>query len=535
MRVFKQHRRGGTTENFYVELLDARGIRRRMPGFTDRKATEALGRIAEELRSLAAVGERPTLDLARKVEALPPATRERLIRFGLLDSARTSSTRTLKQHVEDYRESLAAAGNTAQHVEQTAARALRVFVGCGFTYWSDIDPAKVERFLRAEREAGLSTRSSNAILGAASSFCRWMSRMGRAIENPLRVLRPLRADATFERRALTADELRQLIAAAEHGPERYGMPGPDRAMLYLLASETGLRSNELRSLTVGSFELGSERPTVALQAAYSKRRRADVLPLKASTAKALGAFLRARAGLPKSPAFAALPAPGVMARMVREDAAAAGIVASAERAKGEPVLDFHGLRHSFVSSLRDSGVDVKLAQTLARHSTITLTMDRYTHLRPTDERRAIEGLPDLLATPADADSLLRRTGTDGSAGVADSVTESARTACDNMRQGATRAGRATALEALQAHAGGPAVEIANPLFPGSIPGAASTFSAGKTGEAQEVASDAAASVADPVTDPAFGRLAQVWPTLPERVRAALLALAETALPFAPGR
>lgn len=38
------------------------------------------------------------------------------------------------------------------------------------------------------------------------------------------------------------------------------------------------------------------------------------------------------------------------------------------------------------------------AQTLARHSTITLTLDRYTHMRSEDELRAIEALPNLSST-----------------------------------------------------------------------------------------------------------------------------------------
>ena len=44
------------------------------------------------------------------------------------------------------------------------------------------------------------------------------------------------------------------------------------------------------------------------------------------------------------------------------------------------VADFHSLRHTFISNLAASGVHPKVAQQLARHSTITLTMDRYSHL-----------------------------------------------------------------------------------------------------------------------------------------------------------
>ena len=43
------------------------------------------------------------------------------------------------------------------------------------------------------------------------------------------------------------------------------------------------------------------------------------------------------------------------------------------------VADFHALRHTFMTNLAIAGVHPKTAQMLARHSTIAMTMDRYTH------------------------------------------------------------------------------------------------------------------------------------------------------------
>lgn len=56
----------------------------------------------------------------------------------------------------------------------------------------------------------------------------------------------------------SADALKSALAKAR------------RAMLYLLAVETGLRQNELRSLTRSSFALDADEPTVTIQAAYAK-------------------------------------------------------------------------------------------------------------------------------------------------------------------------------------------------------------------------------------------------------------------------
>jgi hypothetical protein len=75
------------------------------------------------------------------------------------------------------------------------------------------------------------------------------------------------------------------------------------------------------------------------------------------------------------------------------------------------VADFHSLRHTYISTLVNSGVSVKVAQELARHSTPTLTIGRYAHARLHDIRGAIENLPAVAAGAAEK-TALRATGTD---------------------------------------------------------------------------------------------------------------------------
>jgi integrase len=137
------------------------------------------------------------------------------------------------------------------------------------------------------------------------------------------------------------------------------------------AANTGLRANEIRSLTVSSFNLGD--CTVRVKAAYSKRRREDVLPLRKDTAKAITELLKSKT--PNAKAFN-LPSRYRMADMIREDFRDAGINWQDD---GDGVLDFHSLRHSTASLLAASGVHPKTAQDLMRHSDINLTMSRYTH------------------------------------------------------------------------------------------------------------------------------------------------------------
>ena len=57
--------------------------------------------------------------------------------------------------------------------------------------------------------------------------------------------------------------------------------------------------------------------------------------------------------------------------------------------------DFHALRHTFISNLAAGGVHPKIAQTLARHSTFALTMERYSHSDHDKELAAMRTLPNL--------------------------------------------------------------------------------------------------------------------------------------------
>jgi len=82
--------------------------------------------------------------------------------------------------------------------------------------------------------------------------------------------------------------------------------------------------------------------------------------------------------------------PDKTAKMIRQDLRAAGIDYADESGA---VIDFHSLRHSYISRIVASGASVKVCQELARHSTPTLTIGRYAHLRMYDLSKALDGLP----------------------------------------------------------------------------------------------------------------------------------------------
>jgi hypothetical protein len=101
------------------------------------------------------------------------------------------------------------------------------------------------------------------------------------------------------------------------------------------------------------------------------------------------------------------------ASMLRRDLEGAGMEYVDARGK---VADFHSLRHTFITNLQRAGVSPRVAQSLARHSTITLTMGTYTHIGVYDERAGIESLPRLPEMDSDETGAtevpIGRTGTD---------------------------------------------------------------------------------------------------------------------------
>ncbi len=195
-------------------------------------------------------------------------------------------------------------------------------------------------------------------------------------------------DVKRERRAATPEELEWLIKAAKESEEVYRrLAGEDRMMLYFTAAYSGLRAQELASLTPRSFNLAANPPTITVAAAYSKRRRLDVQPLSPEAAAWLSDWIAKR----REDDPDALLWPGswwrTAAKMLRIDLEAARTnwiddaksfvreqrersdLFKYEDARG-CVFDFHALRHTFISSLATAEVHPNTAKELARHSTI---------------------------------------------------------------------------------------------------------------------------------------------------------------------
>src|SRR5260370_4865456 len=122
--------------------------------------------------------------------------------------------------------------------------------------------------------------------------------------------------------------------------------------------------------------------------------------------------------------------------MLRIDLDAAGIAYRDEEGR---VADFHALRHSYITLLSRSGVSPKVAQELARHSDIRLTMNVYTHTGLFDLAGAVDSMPALMPTgPVPERTVLRATGTEGHSRLDRALTKPLRADGPRLRANATR-------------------------------------------------------------------------------------------------
>ena len=286
-------------------------------------------------------------------------------------------------------------GNTQDHIDRTLSRCRWVFADMEAKVLSDINAEGIDAALASLRCGGASLSTSNGYFRAVRTFCRWLVRTKRILENPvagLSCVKVTEADRKRRRRPLSDEEFSRLFVATRNSVEPFmGLSGHDRAMLYLVAANTGLRASELASLTPESFELDAAQQVVRCRAGYTKNGEEAELPLRQDVAATLRDWLANKpAGESVWPGKWASQRHG--AEMIRIDQTAADVDYEDDRGR---VADFHALRHTFISNLARAGVHPRNAQALARHSTIDLTMNVYTHVSMTDLVRDVESLPAL--------------------------------------------------------------------------------------------------------------------------------------------
>ena len=405
-------KRGGKQNKggyYYVSWFDHFGKRRSKCAKTTDKAT------AER------IGAKFETDAAKRREGLTDPAAETLA---------NELKRPIAELVGEYKAKLTATGRSERYIADAVGYVERIIAASAIATPREITAQAVEQFAVKLGDDGRSARTIQAALGAVKSFTRWLVTTGKLHRDPLASVKKPNpeADRKRRRRMLLPEEWPHLQSATEDGPVRHGMTGPDRTLLYRLATQTGLRANELRSLTRESVVLKATKPYVLVRAGDTKNRKMAQQFVGAELAAALKQHVARKT--PSAKLFS-MPDRTKLAKMLRADLAAAR-TAWIENAKGDPEelikrqqsdflaagnhagesFDFHSLRHTCGAWMALNGAQLKTVQAVLRHSTINLTMGTYGHLFPGAEAEAADNLGRMFTPPADSLDTLRMTGTD---------------------------------------------------------------------------------------------------------------------------
>lgn len=102
-------------------FVDFSGELRRLPLLEDRRSSESLARLVDQLNSIRSTNETvyPS-EIERAIPNLPAGVRDRLGRWDILRTSKLASTKPLSLHLADFKAALIARGNTEHHAETTA-------------------------------------------------------------------------------------------------------------------------------------------------------------------------------------------------------------------------------------------------------------------------------------------------------------------------------------------------------------------------------------------------------------------------------
>ncbi|WP_442483398.1 tyrosine-type recombinase/integrase [Aeoliella sp. SH292] len=355
---------------WWIEYIDEFGKRRRKKGYSRKRETDELA-----------------ADIEREV---------RQKKLGLIDphqqALRNHRSTQIEAHLADYENYLDGGSRTVKHKTLTMSRIRDIVAGTGIQSLDDLQSEKIDAYLRKLRKIRKkppALRTLNHYVQAVQGWCRWLVKNGRLSVSPVEGLTTYNAktDIRHKRRALTIDEVTKLVASARSSSEVVQGTGPElRARLYTLAFLTGLRRQELASLTPSSFDLKSTPPQLTVAAAFSKHRKEDELALHPELIRSIPSWLR---GLnQKAPLFPKL-AHRKTWLMVKKDLERVGIPYKTSAG----YADFHSLRHTYVSMLLGNGVSLTQTQKLARHDDVRMTIGYNNHTDLIAQADALKSLP----------------------------------------------------------------------------------------------------------------------------------------------
>jgi integrase len=255
-----------------------------------------------------------------------------------------------------------------------------------------VTPAQVSAW-RDGLAARLAAHTVNKAIKALRGAWSQAAKEGLTTSNPFKMVDLVKGHRTFEttRRAFTRDELRRILAVAE---------GEWRGIV-LFGLYTGQRLSDITSLTWNQLDTAEG----VVRYVTAKTGAVLDLPLAAPLLDWIGTVK-----IPKAADAPVFPAANSIAVSGNSKSFAKILVAAGIRKPVEPhkpmkggrggrrrdvsESNFHCLRHTATSLLKNAGVSDVVAMAIIGHKTAAVSRV-YTHIEPKTIRRAIDVLPDV--------------------------------------------------------------------------------------------------------------------------------------------
>lgn len=271
--------------------------------------------------------------------------------------------------------------------------------------FGDMDVSAIRRkdvqgFVYDKLDGGLSVKSVRDMLIVLKMVIRWVSEeYDIAVNTNWKMEWPSRnMDAGHELERYTPDEFRRIVEAVQAKPTPYKMG-------VLLSLTTGMRIGEVCALQFGDIDWEKK----VIRVCRTVERIYDVNPdgtpggktkliiSEPKTKNSRREIPLMREVIPLLKAYSQVSTPDYYVCTLSEHIAEPRTYRNAYRnfilkdAKLKRCIKFHGLRHTFASTLIEAKVDVKTVSSLLGHSDISTTLNVYVHPSEETKRAAING------------------------------------------------------------------------------------------------------------------------------------------------
>jgi len=224
----------------------------------------------------------------------------------------------------------------------------------------------VQQYINYLASRKKSAATINKLFNAIKTFSRWLGK--KEITEDIRVVKQ-QSILQQAPKALTKAERCRLIRDIDRSGNRRNFA------IVMLALNTGIRLSELVALDRSDIEISDRKGMLTVRS--GKGNKARIIPLNAETRRALTRYLEERTDQEEA-LFISNRYQRISPRMVQTMVEQQG-------------FNFHALRHTFITELVRSGVDISIIQSMTGHSSADMLL-RYSMPSEEDKRMTVERL-----------------------------------------------------------------------------------------------------------------------------------------------